>query len=44
MNLLSRLTIAWAVLFAIVHFYWAAGGSAGMNGEPADAEPDAPGE
>ena len=36
MNLLSRLTIAWAVLFAIVHFYWAAGGSAGMNGEPAE--------
>ena len=36
MNLLSRLTIAWAVLFAIVHFYWAAGGSAGTNGEPTE--------
>lgn len=36
MNLTTRLTIAWAVLFAIVHGYWAAGGTAGMNGEPAD--------
>jgi hypothetical protein len=37
MNLMTRLTIAWAVLFAIVHGYWAAGGEAGMNGEPADS-------
>ena len=24
------------MLFAVVHVYWAAGGAAGMNGEPAD--------
>jgi hypothetical protein len=33
---LARLTAAWGVIFAVVHFYWAAGGEAGMNGEPAD--------
>ena len=33
---LGHLTAAWGVLFAIVHVYWAAGGAAGMNGEPAD--------
>ena len=33
---LARATVAWAVLFAVVHAYWAAGGAAGMNGEPAD--------
>jgi hypothetical protein len=25
---LARLSVAWGVLFAIVHFHWAAGGSA----------------
>jgi hypothetical protein len=33
---LSHLTAAWGLLFAAVHTYWAAGGAAGMNGEPAD--------
>jgi hypothetical protein len=33
---ISDVTAAWAVLFAIVHAYWAAGGSAGMD-EPADS-------
>src|SRR5688500_13473029 len=32
----ARVTVAWAVLFALVHFYWAAGGAVGMNGNPAD--------
>jgi hypothetical protein len=27
----ARLTVAWGVLFAVVHFYWAAGGSAAMD-------------
>ncbi len=31
-----RITVAWSLLFAIVHFYWAAGGPIGMNGDPAD--------
>jgi hypothetical protein len=34
--LVARLTGAWCVLFAVVHFYWAAGGEAGMGGEPAE--------
>ena len=33
---LGHLTAAWGPLFAVVHAYWAAGGAAGMNGEPAD--------
>jgi hypothetical protein len=33
---LGRVTTVWGVLFAIVHTYWAAGGAAGMDGEPAD--------
>jgi hypothetical protein len=32
----AHLTAAWALLFAIVHVYWAAGGEAGMNGEAAE--------
>ena len=32
----AQVTVAWAALFVIVHAYWAAGGAAGMNGEPAD--------
>jgi hypothetical protein len=36
MQRLNQITIAWSALFALVHFYWAAGGGAGMNGEPAD--------
>ena len=35
-DLVARVTVAWAVLFAVVHAYWAAGGTAGMNGDPAD--------
>jgi hypothetical protein len=33
---IGYVTAAWGLLFAIVHAYWAAGGEAGMNGEPAD--------
>jgi hypothetical protein len=33
---LGRVTTVWGVLFAIVHTYWASGGAAGMDGEPAD--------
>ena len=33
---LGQATVTWGVLFAVVHAYWAAGGAAGMNGEPAD--------
>src|SRR4051794_8623074 len=29
-------TVTWSVVFAAVHFYWAAGGAFGMNGDPAD--------
>lgn len=36
---LGHLTMAWGIFFAIVHAYWAAGGQAGMNGEPADTAP-----
>jgi hypothetical protein len=36
MQRLRQITIAWSALFAVVHIYWAAGGAAGMNGEPAD--------
>lgn len=38
MNLtrVARLTTAWGVIFAVVHVYWAAGGAAGTNGDPAD--------
>jgi hypothetical protein len=32
----ANLTAAWGVVFAIVHAYWATGGEAGMNGDPAD--------
>jgi hypothetical protein len=32
----AQLTTAWGVTFAVVHIYWAAGGAAGMNGDPAD--------
>jgi hypothetical protein len=35
-SLVARVAVAWALVFAVVHFYWAAGGAAGMNGEPAD--------
>jgi hypothetical protein len=33
---IGYLTAAWGLVFAAVHAYWAAGGAAGMNGEPAD--------
>ena len=33
---MTRITVAWSIIFALIHFYWAAGGSFGMNGEPAD--------
>jgi hypothetical protein len=33
---LGRATVAWALLFAVIHVYWAAGGGAGMNGDSAD--------
>ena len=33
---LARATVAWCGLFAVIHFYWAAGGTAGMGGEPAE--------
>jgi hypothetical protein len=33
---LAHLTAAWGILFAVLHAYWAAGGEAGMHGEPAD--------
>jgi Protein of unknown function (DUF3995) len=33
----SSVTVAWAVVFAVVHAYWAAGGEAGMRGDPADS-------
>jgi hypothetical protein len=29
--LVARLTVAWGVLFAVVHFYWAAGGGTAMD-------------
>ena len=32
----AQLTAVWGVIFAVVHAYWAAGGEAGMNGDPAD--------
>jgi hypothetical protein len=32
----AQLTTVWGVIFAVVHAYWAAGGAAGMNGDPAD--------
>jgi hypothetical protein len=32
----TQLTAAWGVIFAVVHAYWAAGGAAGMSGDPAD--------
>jgi hypothetical protein len=35
-TLTARLTVSWALVFAGVHAYWAAGGTAGMNGDPAD--------
>jgi hypothetical protein len=36
----ARITTGWAALFALVHFYWAAGGVAGMNGNPATTAPE----
>jgi hypothetical protein len=33
---MTRITVGWSIVFAIIHFYWAAGGPLGMNGEPAD--------
>jgi hypothetical protein len=33
---IGHLTVAWGLLFAIVHAYWAAGGEVGMNGDAAD--------
>ncbi len=33
---LSILTVAWSLVFAAVHAYWAAGGPAGMGGDPAE--------
>jgi hypothetical protein len=33
---MTRITVVWSIVFAVIHFYWAAGGSLGMNGEPAD--------
>lgn len=36
-SLLARVTVAWGVLFAVVHFYWAAGGTALGNGGVTDA-------
>jgi hypothetical protein len=33
---LAQLTALWGVVFAVVHAYWAAGGDAGTNGDPAD--------
>ena len=33
---IAHVTVAWGVLFTIVHAYWAAGGELGMGGEPAD--------
>jgi hypothetical protein len=33
----AQVTAGWGVIFAVVHAYWAAGGAAGMNGEPAGA-------
>ena len=35
--LLGRLTVGWGVVFAAVHFYWAAGGTALGNGGATDA-------
>jgi hypothetical protein len=35
--LLARLTVAWGLLFAAVHIYWAAGGTALGNGGATDA-------
>lgn len=36
--LVARVTVAWGVLFAVVHFYWAAGGTVAMdNGGATDA-------
>ena len=32
----AQLTTVWGVIFAVVHAYWAAGGAAGANGDPAD--------
>ncbi len=32
---MTRMTTAWSIVFALIHFYWAAGGPLGMNGEPA---------
>ena len=35
-TLMARTAVVWALVFAVVHAYWAAGGAAWMNGEPAD--------
>jgi hypothetical protein len=34
---LANATVAWGVLFAVVHFYWAAGGTALHNSGATDA-------
>ena len=31
---LARVIVAWAVIFAVVHVYWAAGGDAGQATRP----------
>jgi hypothetical protein len=36
---LGHITVAWGVIFAVVHAYWAAGGAAGTDGDPADTAP-----
>lgn len=35
--LIANITVAWAVLFAVVHAYWAAGGSGLGAGHPANS-------
>jgi hypothetical protein len=35
----AGVTVAWGVIFAVVHAYWAAGGEAGMAGEPDRGQP-----
>jgi hypothetical protein len=32
----AQLATVWGVIFAVVHAYWAAGGAASTNGDPAD--------
>lgn len=35
--LVARVTVEWGVLFAVVHFYWASGGTARNNAGATDA-------